>query len=86
VVRITQLDDPAATLRVEGTLNRGSIETLALACRAPLARGRAVRVDLSGVAFVDPAAVSVLRALVREGIRLVGCSALVRHLLRETLE
>ena len=54
-----------------------------MACEAVLADESPLCLDVSGLQFVDPSGVSLLRGLERRGTRLGGCSGFVGELLRE---
>jgi RNA polymerase sigma-70 factor (ECF subfamily) len=88
MMRVTRTTtaDGADTLRVEGRLTHETVEELRMACEAVLADRSALRLDVSGLQFVDPSGVSLLRGLERRGTRLGGCSGFVGELLRERAE
>jgi len=71
------------TLRVEGRLTQQSTEELRMACETILTERGALQLDVSGLQFVDPSGVSLLRDLSRRGARLGGCSGFLTELLRE---
>jgi RNA polymerase sigma-70 factor (ECF subfamily) len=84
MMRVTRItgDGGIDTLRVEGRLTRQSAEELRTACQgAPGAPG-AIRLDVSGLQFLDAAGIGLLRELERRGVRLGGCSGFVGELLR----
>ena len=85
MMRVTRIaaDDGGESLRVEGRLTHETVEELRMACEAMLADGRSFDLDVSGLRFVDPAGVTLLRGLERRGTRLGGCSGFVGELLRE---
>jgi RNA polymerase sigma-70 factor (ECF subfamily) len=82
----TATGDGAETLRVEGRLTHETVEELRMACDAVLAEQTGLRLDVSGLQFVDASGVSLLRGLERGGTRLGGCSGFVGELLRERAE
>jgi RNA polymerase sigma-70 factor (ECF subfamily) len=88
MMRVTRIatGDGAETLRVEGRLTHETVEELRMACEAVLADRNALRLDVSGLQFVDPSGVSLLHGLERRGTRLGGCSGFVGELLREHVE
>jgi RNA polymerase sigma-70 factor (ECF subfamily) len=82
VTRITEANG-IATLRVEGRLTQQTIQELQNACQAVASMPEAMRLDVSGVQFLDAAGIGLLHELERRGMRLVGCSGFVGELLRE---
>ncbi|HYV55911.1 MAG TPA: sigma-70 family RNA polymerase sigma factor [Candidatus Nitrosopolaris sp.] len=74
------------TLRVEGRLTHQSTEELRMACETVLSEQGALQLDVSGLQFVDPSGVALLRDLSRRGARLGGCSGFLTELLREREE
>jgi RNA polymerase sigma-70 factor (ECF subfamily) len=54
-----------------------------MACEAVLTQQRSLQLDVSGLQFVDPTGVALLRGLERRGNRLQGCSGFMNELLRE---
>ena len=85
MMRVTRMtmDDGFETLRVEGRLTQQTAEELRTACRALPGGSGAMRLDVSGVQFLDPAGISLLRELERHGTQLAGCSGFVGELLRD---
>lgn len=82
MLRITRTERPEeASLRVEGRIVGDDSAILDRECRSLLASGSTLRLDLSGVRFVDRAGVAVLRALRREGFGIEGCSPLLQEVL-----
>jgi RNA polymerase sigma-70 factor (ECF subfamily) len=88
MMRVTRIatGDGAETLRVEGRLTHETVEELRMACEAVLTDRTSLRLDVSGLKFVDPSGVSLLRDLERRGTRLAGCSGFVGELLRARAE
>src|SRR5262249_27985108 len=82
VTRITT-DDGLEALRVEGRLTHQTVEELLQACQPVLSRQAAMRLDVSGVQFLDAAGVGLLRELERRGTQLGGRSEFVGELLRD---
>jgi RNA polymerase sigma-70 factor (ECF subfamily) len=82
VTRITT-DDGLEALRVEGRLTHQTVEELLQACQPVLSRQGAMRLDVSGVQFLDAAGVGLLRELERRGTQLRGRSEFVGELLRD---
>ena len=54
-----------------------------MACEGVLTEQGALALDVSGLQFVDPTGVALLRGLAQRGTRLGGCSGFVSELLRE---
>jgi ABC-type transporter Mla MlaB component len=85
MLRVTRFEQNGATesLRVEGRLTRSELPRFEAACRELLEAGRALRLDLTGLQFIDREAVSVLRGLRGRGVTLVGASGFVGALLAD---
>jgi RNA polymerase sigma-70 factor (ECF subfamily) len=88
MMRVTRIatGDGTETFRVEGRLTHETVEELRMACEAVLTDRTSLRLDISGLKFVDPSGVSLLRDLERRGARLAGCSGFVGELLRARAE
>ena len=85
MLRITTIHDGLQTvLKLEGKLLAPWIEELCGACARAEARGGRVGLDLSDVSYVDEAGTKSLRSLARRGASLIGCSAFVAELLRDS--
>jgi RNA polymerase sigma-70 factor (ECF subfamily) len=85
MLRVTRIGTVAGgeTLRVEGRLTHETVEELRMACESVLTRQGSLELDASGLMFVDPTGVTLLRGLERRGARLAGCSPFVGELLRD---
>ncbi|MEX2223990.1 MAG: STAS domain-containing protein [Candidatus Rokuibacteriota bacterium] len=84
MLRITRSETSeldATTLRVEGWLVADSLEALANECRGSLGRTSRVRLDLSGVTFIDGRGVSLLRDLRGSCLEILNCPPFVEGLL-----
>lgn len=83
-MRITRIagNGKVARLRVEGRITQQTVEELRSSCEACLAEQRTLLLDLSGVRFVDPSGIDLLRDLERGGSVMIGCSGFVSELLR----
>jgi RNA polymerase sigma-70 factor, ECF subfamily len=81
VTRITA-EDGIETLRVEGRLTQQTVQELRSTCRPALSGEAALRLDVSGVQFLDAAGIALLQELERNGTRLSGCSGFVGEMLR----
>jgi anti-anti-sigma regulatory factor len=66
--------DHKVSLCLEGSVMGPWVAVLQTACDEARSNGDQVILDLSGVSFIDPAGVVVLRNLKSNGIRLVNCS------------
>jgi RNA polymerase sigma-70 factor (ECF subfamily) len=75
--------DGVETLCVEGRLTQQTVEELRHVCQPVLSGQGAMRLDISGVQFLDAAGIGLLHELERHGTRLGGCSGFVGELLRE---
>jgi ABC-type transporter Mla MlaB component len=84
MLRITDLtgESDRLLLRVEGRLIGPWVTVLRRHCRKLLELG-SVDLDLTGVSFVDPAGLALLRDLVGRDVRLKACSAFVSELLNQ---
>src|SRR5262249_55476955 len=74
--------DGSETLHVEGRLTQQTVQELRDACRPVLGGRGAMRLDGSGVQFLDAAGIGLLHELERHGTQLDGCSDFVGELLR----
>jgi len=85
MIRVTRMaaGGGVETLRVEGRLTHETAEELRMACEAVLAEHGSLRLDVSGLRFVDPKGVALLHGLERRGTRLAGRSGFVNELLRD---
>ena len=82
MMRVTRIA-AGDTLRVEGRLTHQTVEELRMACETVLTEDGALQLDVSGLQFVDPTGVALLRGLTGRGTRLGGCSGFLTELLRE---
>ena len=73
------------TLKVEGSLKGLWVDELQKAWSSSIegSSGKQVTVNLAGVSFIDPTARNLLLRMQREGAKLEGASAFLRHLLAE---
>ncbi|HEY2786946.1 MAG TPA: STAS domain-containing protein [Fimbriiglobus sp.] len=84
--RITTEDTPKfLTFRLEGRLTGPRVRVLEECWERTLTRpaGTALRVDLTGVTFVDAAGESLLESLHRQGAELVSADCLTKALVTE---
>jgi hypothetical protein len=58
------------------------VDVLNRECRLALEEKRPVRLDLSGVTFIDGRGVSAVRRLGANGLEIVSCPAFIKELLR----
>ncbi len=84
MLRITHTPGPdsISVLRLEGKLLGPWVTELVRLCNELPASPDCLRLDLSGVNFVDASGVAVLRDLIGRGATLAGCSGLVAELLQ----
>jgi anti-anti-sigma regulatory factor len=86
-LRITRIEDTgpdAITLRVEGRVVAEAVSVLERECWRSLEEAPKVRVDFSGVTFIDGRGVDMLKRISAERLRVVNCSVFVDHLLYGT--
>jgi hypothetical protein len=83
VLRITaeRENGDRTSLKLEGRVVGPWVAELSRRCEAAGASGR-FELEMSGVSFLDPDAVRLLRGLIEQGIDLRRCSAFVREQLR----
>ena len=83
MLRITQKGDDATglTLGIEGRLTGPWVSLLEQECIRHRANRPLVWLDCSSVTFADARGIEGLRRLLRIGVRLVNCPALIRELL-----
>ena len=86
MMRITVDDDPRVlTFRLEGRLEGVWVEELEACLQSTLAQpsGPAVRVDLTGVTFVDAAGKRSLSGMHRRGAQFVAADCLTKAIVEE---
>lgn len=85
MMRVTKIaaGEGVETIQVEGRLTHQTVEELRMACETVLAEQGSLQLVVSGLQFVDPAGVVLLRGLERQGTRLAGCSGFINELLRD---
>ena len=66
-----------ATLHLEGVVTGPWVEELRTSCRAALASSGRLTLDLAGVSFLSREAVSLIRALMAEGVVVNNCSSFI---------
>jgi anti-anti-sigma regulatory factor len=81
VTRIEGTDAGLITLRVEGRVVAEAVGVLERECWRSLGEAPKVRMDFSGVTFIDGRGVAMLRRISAERLRVVNCSVFVEHLL-----
>jgi RNA polymerase sigma-70 factor (ECF subfamily) len=82
ITRTTSEDGEVVRLQVEGRVVLGTALELTTACRAGLATGKAILLDLTGVVFVDPEGARSVHAATESGVVVIGGSPFVAELLR----
>lgn len=70
------------TLKLEGSVVGPWVEELRTVAYACLARGSALRLDVSGVGYVDREGAMLLRELKRRPVQIDGYSSFINELLR----
>jgi anti-anti-sigma regulatory factor len=86
MLRITVHDNPGAiTFQVEGSLSGPWVRVLEECWQGTLARRRKplLRVDLTGVTFIDASGEACLAAMHRQGAELVAAGCLARAVVSE---
>lgn len=85
MLRVTRFEPNGSieSLRVEGRLTRSELPRFEAACWELLEAGCALRLDLTGLQFVDRDAALSLRGLRGRGVALVGASGFVDALLAD---
>ncbi len=86
MLRITVHDQPQAlTFQLEGSLSRPWLQELEACWQGTLKhrRQRALRVDLTGVTFIDAAGKACLTAMDRQGAEFVAPDCLTRAVVDE---
>jgi hypothetical protein len=86
MLKITTAHDDGIerVLKLESKLLAAWVGELQEACRLARAEGCHVRLDLSGLSFVDVLGTIALRELVRQGVHITTASPFVGELLKET--
>ena len=72
----------AVTLRLEGRVAGPWVGEVRTACEKILSEGRALKLDLADVLYVDPDGVALLAGLRSRGISLADCSPFVAEQLK----
>jgi ABC-type transporter Mla MlaB component len=70
------------TLRVEGRIVAEWVSVLERECQLALQEKRRVRLDLSGVTFIDGSGVAALRQFDGHDLEIINCAEFIRELLR----
>lgn len=81
MLRITE-DRPTASLtrlRLDGRVMGEWVGVLARACASAREGGAELALDLTGVSFLDPEAVRLVKRLMRGGVEVSGSSGFVRE-------
>jgi len=88
MIRVTRITtgNGGSSLQVEGRLTRQTVEELRMACDAVLTRSEPVRLDLSGLRFLDAAGLGLLRELEQRGVEVTGRRGFVDELMRSRSE
>jgi anti-anti-sigma regulatory factor len=86
MLRITLHDNPGClTFQIEGTLAEPLVQELERCWEAthPVDPGRAERIDLTGVTYVDDSGKKLLAALYAEGAEFVAAGCLMKAIVAE---
>ncbi|MHC5541043.1 STAS domain-containing protein [Singulisphaera rosea] len=78
----TEDGDLGCILKLEGKLLGPWIGELELACGEARDRRERIRLDLSGLTYLDADGTRFIEGLLREGTRLVACSGFVAEMLQ----
>jgi len=86
MVRITLIStEPAKTImKLEGRIVSEWIKVVESEGQNMLAQGQPISLDLSGVSFVAPEGVHMIRRLLRKGCALVNCPLFIQKVLLGT--
>ncbi len=84
MLRISSTESPEREiiLRLEGQVRGPWLNVLRVSCDEVLAQGRQLRLDLSGVLFIDNEGVTFLRSLAAQQVPLTNCSPFTAQQLR----
>ena len=76
MLKISTLESapPAVTLRLEGRVMGAWVVELEVACERILSQGRALRLHVAEVAFLDAGGLALLCSLRAQGVQLLNCS------------
>ncbi len=85
MLRITKLMDSPfeVTLKLEGKIVSDWVDLLEKEIRNQLNQGRSVKLDCSGINFVDAKAVELLRMIAGEKLKIVHPTALIQDLMEK---
>ncbi len=85
MLRITRTGEGPSdvTLKLEGRVVSDWVPLLREECLRILKKQKRVRLDFSGVTFIDDRGVEMLKGIVSERVRLMNCSPLIEELLQE---
>ena len=83
MLRITKLIETPfeVTLKLEGKIVSDWVELLEREIRTLLNEGRTVKLDCSGVKYVDERAVALLRSMAGRKLKIVNTTALIEDLM-----
>ena len=85
MLRITEieLNQHAATLRLEGRAVGTLVAEVETACEQYLSKGHQLRLDLADLSFADRDAIALLQELIRRGVALTNCSPFLNEELKQ---
>jgi len=78
----TESAEREVTLRLEGQVRAPWLTVLRQSCNEVLAQGRPLRLDMSGVLFIDSEGVTFLRSLAAQQVPFTNCSPFTTQQLR----
>jgi anti-anti-sigma regulatory factor len=84
MLRITRVEDNGApvTLKLEGKVSDQWAALLETECRSLLRHRKDVRLDFSGVSFVDAVGVKVVKSFPRQQVLIVNAPRFIEELLK----
>ena len=77
-----ELNEDAATLRLEGRVLKTLVDEVKAACEQHLARGCRLTLDLTDLSFADREGVALLKELMQRGVALANCSPFLNEELK----
>ena len=85
-VRITNIKHTTslAALKVEGAVASESVRVVEEECLRWLDQKKAVQLDFSGVTYIDPAGVAMLKRMTQANLQIIQCPDFIHQLLNLT--
>ena len=81
-ISLVEALDQAVTLRLEGQVRGPWVDELRRSCEQLLAKGSALRLDLTGVSFIDRDGVALCRRVRDRDVGILYCSPFVAEQLK----